>query len=215
MTAPLQLQCYQWGNHQLELYVPQPDYIQQTYRQSKATAAGTPFPYWAQVWPAAWAMGAFLWQHPHYIQNKTVLELAAGLGLPSLIAARFASHVCCSDYLPEAVSVMQASVDYNQLQNVQCRSLNWHFLPHDLAADVLLLSDINYEPDEFETLYQVLMNFLNKGTTILLSTPQRLMAKPFIDRLMPYCIYQQEVAVPHLQQTVMTTILVLHNSSEK
>jgi methyltransferase-like protein 23 len=209
MTVPLQLQHYQWGSHQLELYVPHAGYVQQSYQQQKAAAADTPFPYWTQVWPAAWAMGAFLWQHPHYIQNKNVLELAAGLGLPSLIAARFAHHVCCSDYLPETLSVIQASVDHNQLRNVDCRLLNWYYLPQDLSADVLLLSDINYDHNAFETLYDVLMRFLKKGTTILLSTPQRLMAKPFIDRLMLYCTHQQEIAVPHLHQTVMTTLLVL------
>jgi len=209
MTLPLQLQTYHWDNDQLQLYVPDPQAVQAQYQSQKEVNSNTPFPYWAKIWPAAVAMGSFLLQHPEYITGKKVLELAAGLGLPSLIAARYATEVWCSDYIAEAVAVVQQSAHYNHIQNIYGTVLNWHHLPQSLTADVLLLSDINYDPDEFKALYAVLINFLKKGTTIILSTPQRLMAKPFVERLLQWCIHRQEITVQQDEAAIPISLFVL------
>ncbi len=82
---------------------------------------------------------------------------------------------------------MIRSARHLQLANVTGKVLNWNQLPHDITADVLILSDINYGPNQFDRLNKVLQWFLQKGTTILISTPQRLMAKPFIEKLLPWC----------------------------
>ena len=78
---------------------------------------------------------------------------------------------------------------------MESHRFDWHQLPNELHPDVLLLSDINYDPVEFDNLFKVLTGFLQKDTLIILSTPQRLMAKPFISRLMPWCIQQENVQV--------------------
>lgn len=196
ITDFLHCQTYQWGPHQLELCIPDAGYVRRLYRDQKHNNPKTPFPYWTQVWPAALAMAEFLVRHPQLVQQKKVLELAAGLGLPSMLAATWADQVFCSDYLPEAVAVMQRSVVQNELANVTPLVLDWNHLPSDLTADVLLVSDINYEPKQFTVLYEVLHDFLNKGATILLSTPQRLMAKPFVEQILPLskCVEEIEVS---------------------
>jgi predicted nicotinamide N-methyase len=154
-------------------------------------------------------MAQFLADHPEYVSGKTVLELAAGLGLPSLLASRWAASVISSDHLPEAVKVIQQSVLQNGLDNVQCQVLDWHSLPPELTVEVLLLSDINYDPTQFDVLYQLVVNFLEKGTLVLLTTPQRLMAKPFMERLTPLAISCLEIVVPHHGEQVPVTVLVL------
>lgn len=151
------LQQFCFEGHCIELFVPESKELQERYRQGN-----THFPYWGQVWPAAQALTAFLFDHPHFIQNKKVLELAAGLGLPSLAAARYARTVLCSDYLPEAVAVIKKSAAHNALQNFSVQLLNWQALPHNLEADVLLLSDINYEPSAFDLQRQLIQQFLQR-----------------------------------------------------
>lgn len=209
MHLPLQLQTFTVGQQNISLFVPQISAVQKDFEQKKGEHLQAPFPYWAQVWPAALAMGEFLLQHPHYIQNKTVLELAAGLGLPSLLAAPFAQQVTCTDYMKEAVLVASQSAQYNGLHNMQCQTLNWHHLPAHLNADVLLLSDVNYEPPEFPILYDIIKNFVEAGTTVIISTPQRLMAKGFISRLLPWCSLQHLAAIQHGGKCVLITILIL------
>lgn len=208
MSLSLQLQHLERPGYTIDLFVPNAQEVQDSYYQQKQEAP-VPFPHWTKLWPAALAMGDFIHQHPELLQHKKVLELAAGLGLPSFVAARHAQSVCCSDYLEEAVAVMARSAAHLQLSNLTCQVLDWNHLPDDLIADVLLLSDINYDPDQFELLYQVLQRFLGQGTLIMLTTPQRLMAKPFIQNLAPFCRQQYEIPVFHLQQQTLVSLLLL------
>ncbi|AEV99727.1 hypothetical protein A4D02_26420 [Niastella koreensis] len=207
MFPTLQLQHLERPGYTIELYLPDAQEVQDNYFQQKQVQAGVPFPHWTKLWPAALAMADFIHQHPELVQDKVVLELAAGLGLPGFVAARYATTVCCSDYLSEAVDTMTRSAQHLQLSNVTCQLLDWSQLPIGLTADVLLLSDINYDPDQFDQLYQVLQRFLQQDTFILLTTPQRLMAKPFIERLLPFCKQQSETTVFYQQQSMAVSIL--------
>ena len=210
ITTFLHHQSYSLGGHTIDLCFPDPGYVQRMYRGQKDSEPHAPFPYWTQVWPAALAMAEFLSAEPTYVMNKRVVELAAGLGLPSMLAAQWARSVICSDYLPEAVAVMKQSVAKNALTNVSCRLLDWNHLPADLTAEVLLLSDINYDPSQFDILYSVLRNFMKRGTRILLSTPQRLMAKPFLEQLLPLSSDRKEICVDYHEQKVPVTLLLLN-----
>jgi len=183
-----ELKSFSFGNLNIKLWVPSLAALRNSFPKSDSDD----FPYWAKLWPSAVVMANFITENPAVIKGKKIVEIAAGLGLPGIVAAHFASNVVISDYLPEAVAMIQSSVAANELKNVDCPLLNWTSLPDSLTADVLLLSDINYDPAAFEVLYEVLIRFLENGTTIVLATPQRLMAKPFIERFMPFCIQQSE-----------------------
>lgn len=209
MGPELTLQNITIGNTTVKLYVPPPEHIKDAYLKHKSGNEGTPFPYWARLWPAAIALSEFIVKHPDYLAGKEVLELAAGLGLPSLVAAPYSSSICCSDYLPEALEVVNKSIAANNLSNVYTRLLDWNNLPQDIVPDVLLLSDINYDPLEFNTLQMVLIDFINRDTTILLSSPQRLMAKSFIEQLLPWSTYNQEITVTHNGATTIISVFVL------
>lgn len=209
MELQTTFQSFRFGDYTFNAFVPDPLALQQAFSKQLQSDPSTPAPYWAQVWPSAYALCEFMATQPHWVQNKIVLELAAGLGLPSLLAAQFATQVTCSDYVPEAVQLMQQSIQKNKLENINAMLIDWNQLPNDLSADLLLLSDINYEPQAFETLFNVIISFLEKGTTILLSTPQRLMAKPFIDRLLPYSKIWEEKTIANLTPAVTCSVYVL------
>jgi len=209
MAVSLQLQHLERPGYSIDLFIPNAQDVQDSYLLQKQADALVPFPHWTKLWPAALALGDFIHLHPQLVQNKNVLELAAGLGLPSFVAARYAKTVCCSDYLEAAVDTMTQSVQHLQLSNVTCKVLDWNHLPDDVTADVLLFSDINYDPDQFNQLYRVIQRFLSQGTVILLTTPQRLMAKPFIEKLLPFCKQQYEIDVFHQQQHTPVSLFVL------
>lgn len=197
MLLQTQIQTFHFGTYQFDAYIPDAEALQQWYQQQLKTDEHAHAPYWAQVWAAAYALCNFLAERNELIHNKAVLELAAGLGLPSLLAAQTAGTVLCSDVSADAMELMQKSIARNQLTNCTATVIDWNKLPDDLTADVILLSDINYEPQEFATLHKVLVSFLDKGASIILSTPQRLMAKPFIKQLQPFI-------VEHFSETIAT-----------
>jgi methyltransferase-like protein 23 len=206
MSASLHLQQLQRPGYTIDLFVPDAQEVQHQYFQQRQLQTHVPFPHWTKLWPAALAMSDFIYAHPELVKDKKVLELAAGLGLPSFVAARYAKEVCCSDYLNEAVVAMRKTVQHLQLNNVTCALLDWNHLPDDLTTDVLLLSDINYDPEQFDQLYHVLQRFLQQGSQIILTTPQRLMAKPFIEKVLPLCKQQFEMT----SDNTSISLLVLH-----
>jgi predicted nicotinamide N-methyase len=209
MELQTTLQSFRFGQYQFNAFVLDPLALQQWYTTQLEQHPSTAAPYWAQVWPSAYALCEFIATQPHWLKNKKVLELAAGLGLPSLLAAQLAAQVTCSDYVPEAVELMQRSIQQNKLENINAMVIDWNHLSDDISVDVLLLSDINYEPQVFETLFNVIISFLEKGTTILLSTPQRLMAKPFIDRLLTYSKLWEEKTITTVTPAVTCSVYVL------
>jgi predicted nicotinamide N-methyase len=167
------------------------------------------FPFWAKLWPAAFALTEFIQDNPQWVYHKKVLELAAGLGLPSLYAAHFASFVICSDYDSNAVTFIKDNIGLNQISNMVAEQIDWTQMPEELEWEVLLMSDVNYNQEDFEVLLSLLQGFLVKGKTILLSTPQRLVGKSFISALLPYCILNEE----RWQDQVAINVLVLKNNN--
>lgn len=205
LPYPFHIQRIQFSNGTIALHSPDLEAVKKRYEQMPAMA----LPFWARLWPAAIALSRYIDNNPELVRNKKVLELAAGLGLPSLVAAQWATEVCCTDYVPEAIEWMQLSAKANGRYNFTATEMDWNQLPEHLHTDVLLLSDINYEPAVFEILFKVLNTFLDKGTLILLSTPQRLMAKPFIERLLPFCIAQHNEIINLDGNETATSVFVL------
>ena len=198
------------GKDSIEIFIPDPEHVKKQYQKQALIDPKIPFPYWSQIWHSAIAMAQFIQEQPYFITNKKVLELAAGLGLPSFVAARVAKEVVCTDYLPEAVSVIKKSIKHHKYSNISCGLLDWNKMPNPFPeADVVLMSDVNYATKDFETIHSLLRNFLKQGSIIILTTPQRLLAKPFIDQLMPWCKLKEEVEVNHLATDVTITVLVL------
>ena len=206
LLQDLVFEQYLVPNTTIELAVP--DFVQ---LQTVYQLGGLDFPYWAKIWPSAIALANFLQENPSYIQHKKLVELAAGIGLPSFVAAKYASHICCSDYAPAAIALLEKNIAANQLSNISTALINWQAIPQSIEAEVLLLSDINYNPTDFETVFLMLQQFIEQGTTILLSTPQRLVAKDFITSLLPWCVLNIEQEIRYNQESVLINIFVLQN----
>ena len=200
---------YTFGSHSVQVLVPERREVAAWYEAAKTNAGSPPDPYWTQVWAAAIGLCEFLSKNLHVVQQKKILELAAGLGLPSLWASHHAHSVIGSDYLPEAVTIMEQSRVVNHIENLTCCLLDWNTLPENLETDVLLLSDINYESAQFEQLLLVINRFVKANTTVILSTPQRLVAKPFIERLLPIANRHEQVDVWNGEKQVPISVLVL------
>ena len=147
------LQTFTFGNQSINIFVPDIVAIQKEYHHQYV-------PYWAQVWHAAVGLCVFLQQHPEYVRHRTVLELGAGLGLPGIVVASIAKHVCISDKSEEAIAIAEQSVAHHQLSNVICKVFDWNDIKDIPIPEVVLLSDINYEPDAFAAVLKMINLFL-------------------------------------------------------
>lgn len=147
-------------------------------------------PYWARLWPTAEVVAAYIDRNPQLVTAKHCLELGAGVGLPSFTAARYAASVLATDLDPGSVAALQHTQKMGGYANVRVGQLNWNEPLPD--AELLLLSDVNYDPALFEGLARTLHQQLALGKTIVLGSPQRLVAKSFLLPFLPFCQLQEE-----------------------
>jgi predicted nicotinamide N-methyase len=170
------------------IYIPAYEAIKTTYADLLDLDPTTPFPYWAKIWPSAIAVLNVLQKHPNWIKDKNVLELGAGIGLPSLMMAGITRSIQISDYNLDAVALLQKNIEHLELENTEALQLDWNALPEAIHTEVLILSDINYDPTQFETLKNIIEKFIHQGCTVILSTPQRIMASPFVNLISVFII---------------------------
>ena len=191
------------------IYIPAYKAVKTIYASLLKLDPNTPFPFWAKVWPSSIALHDVLKAHPYLIQNKHVLEIGAGIGLPSLMLAPITKSIQISDYEKEAVELLQKNIKHLQLQNAVALQLDWNNMPENMNAEVLILSDVNYDPTQFETLTKLIDKFIHQGCTIILSTPQRIMASPFIQKLEASIKARYEATVEENGVNQEISILVL------
>lgn len=206
MTYPNKLVIIQDG---FSLYVPDLASVKSTYENIVTVGHTTPFPFWAKIWPAAKAMSLFLQAEPNWVKDKLVLEIGAGIGLPSLIIAEHASDVIISDYSNDAIKLLEKNIEHLNLQHVKTLCLDWNCFPENISAETILLSDINYAPSQFESLFKLILRFLRKGSTIIISTPQRITATSFINQLNPYIKDSSVQTIQEENQSIDISILIL------
>ena len=195
----------------IHLKIPEPESIKDAYKKALNLDENIPFPYWSKLWPAAKALALFIAQNPNLFYNKKVAELGAGLALPSFAVAQFASHVEASDYITDSVELINANIVLNGLQNITARVLNWNNLTESEYPEIVLLSDVNYEPSSFEALFQLVSKLLSSSVTIFLATPQRLQGANFINLLQNSIVSTTNYTVEMNNSTTPISIFHLQN----
>jgi predicted nicotinamide N-methyase len=200
MKYPIQITNLENG---LCLYIPLPEMVKPTYEQLLLQDAKTPFPFWAKLWASSTALTKFLIEHPNWIADKIVFEMGAGIGQPSFTIARNAKEIFVSDYNKDAVELINKNISHLGLTNAKGTIVDWNQFDYSIQADVILLSDINYAPDEFKPLIQVIEHYISKDAVIIIATPQRIMGAPFIQNLETFIkhshtesIIEQDITVP-------------------
>ena len=185
LTHPIHQLEYSSGS--IQIAIPDEESIRLNYQQSVAEGKKNEFPYWARIWPSAWAMTEYLDEHPELFNQKKVIEFAAGLGLPSLLAATRAESVIASDYLEEAVDCISKSIHASRFTNMKTTLYNWRDGLPDWKAELILLSDTNYDTEDQAAVEKLIRHYLNQGSTVLLTTPHRLAARELLQSLHECC----------------------------
>jgi predicted nicotinamide N-methyase len=154
------------------LHPPSPDEL----IDETAFAAEEFLPYWAELWPS----GVALANHVGALDlaGRRVLELGAGLGLPSLAAALRGADVLATDWAEDAVALLDANAARNGvvLRSVLAR---WDE-PERFGTgwDLVLAADVLYEQRNAEQLLTLLPRL--EAREILLAEPGRPFAKEFL-----------------------------------
>ncbi len=173
-------------------------------------------PYWAKIWHSALAICNYIEQNTNCVKSKRIVELGAGLGLPSLLVSKISSNVLATDISGLATNYIQQSIALNQLINISTAVLDWNELLNEQCFneyhnqfDVMMLSDVNYEPIQFKALSELFIKWVAAGKTILLASPQRLIAKDFIIQIAPLISNQFEYEIDYAQDVKLISVFEL------
>jgi predicted nicotinamide N-methyase len=136
-------------------------------------------PYWAELWPSGVALAEAICRLE--LRGARVLELGAGLGLPSLTAALQGADVFATDWAEDAVALLRDNAERNGIA-LRAECVRWDD-PGPLLAgapwDVVLGADLLYERRNADQLLELLPRL---GGDLLLAEPGRPFAKAFLDR---------------------------------
>lgn len=153
----------------------------------------------SKVWPAAYAMVAYLEQLEQAegsVGGKSVLELGAGTGLVGLAAAMLgATRVVLTD-LDENLGLLEHNAKQNGLSgNTQAAGLDWTAdIPLSLQGpwDIIVAADCVFWEYLFEPLVSTLAQLLKPDTLVLISVTHRFGRTPgFLAQLGDHCKYEK------------------------
>jgi predicted nicotinamide N-methyase len=133
-------------------------------------------PYWAELWPSGVALATYVGGRD--LQGRRVLELGAGLGLPSLAAALRGADVLATDWAEDAVALLRANAERNDVA-LRAEVVRWDE-PERFGTgwDLVLAADVLYEARNAEQLRLLLPRLL--AHEIVLAEPGRPFAKDFL-----------------------------------
>jgi predicted nicotinamide N-methyase len=134
-------------------------------------------PYWAELWPSGVALARVVADHD--LAGARVLELGAGLGLPSLAAALRGAVVLATDWAEDAVALLRENAAANGIA-LRAERVRWDdpgFLLAEAPWDVVLGADLLYEDRNATLLLELLPRL---GGDILLADPGRPAAAAFL-----------------------------------
>lgn len=150
-----------------------------------------------QVWP----MGRLLAEamHGFDVEGKRVLELGCGIGLSSLVLQRRGANVVASDIHPLAEPFLAYNAALNALPAVHYRQMRWDVpLPTLGHFDLLIASDVLYEPNHAELLGGVVARHATARSEVLITDPGRGNSARFT-RILAEQGYGLEESRPHAQ----------------
>lgn len=137
-------------------------------------------PYFAKVWDCSLNLGHWIIQNQHIFKNKKIIEIGAGLAIPSMVLAKLGHDVTASDYHPHTQYFAQKNKTHNQL-DFPFHQLAWTTLSQSLQNfDVIIASDILYEGKYISDLVQLCLKCLSTSGVFILCDPLRGYLQKFI-----------------------------------
>lgn len=140
-------------------------------------------PYFAKIWDSALNLSHWIVQHQKVFMHKNVLEIGAGLAIPSMVMAKLGHNITATDYHPHAQYFAATNQRINQLPFSYYQN-NWNNL-HQLVSgfDVVIASDILYEGKYISDLTDLLKKSLSPNAVFILCDPVRGYLQKFLTEL--------------------------------
>lgn len=164
------------------------------------------FPLWAKIWRASWVLSGYLADMPPD-PRKRFLEIGAGVGLVSIVAATFGHRITMTEYNSDALNFARANAHLNHCPDLPILKLDWHDPRLEGQFDMIVASEITYKLEDFRPLVQLFKSYLQPQGEIILASEMRKAAKDFYNFLKTD--FDIRVEKKNLRSETSTTRVVL------
>lgn len=141
-------------------------------------------PYWAELWPSGRVLADRLAQRP--LERLRVVELGAGLAVPSFVVAAGGGSALATDWYEPALTFVAVNARRLGL-DVATMLVDWRNPPQDLLDqapfDLVVAADVLYEPRNAAPLAALLEHLVDEGGEAIIADPRRPDARPFLEEL--------------------------------
>jgi 2-polyprenyl-3-methyl-5-hydroxy-6-metoxy-1,4-benzoquinol methylase len=171
------------------------------------------FPLWVKLWKASWVLAGYLAEKP-VEKNKHFLEIGAGLGLVSIVAATCGHKITLSEYNPDALQFARANAHLNHCPRLPIVKLDWNRPQVERRFDYIVASEVVYKEEDFRPLLNLFTACLKPGGEIILASEMRKTSGEFYRFLQP--IFHIEVMKKILRsQDEQTLVTVFRLKAKK
>jgi predicted nicotinamide N-methyase len=140
------------------------------------------FPLWAKIWKASWVLSGYLADMP-VEPDKRFLEIGAGVGLVSIVAASFGHQITMTEYNPDALNFAHANAHLNNCPGLPIRKLDWHRPQLSAKFDTIVASEVTYKLEDFVPLIRLFRAYLQPEGEIILASEMRKTGKDLFNQL--------------------------------
>ena len=126
------------------------------------------FPLWAKIWRASWVLSAHLAEMP-VDPNKQFLEIGAGIGLVSIVAATAGHRITLSEYNSDALNFARANAHRNNCTDLPILHLDWLQPRLNNRFDWIVGSEVAYKKVYLDALLQLFKSHLKPDGEIILT----------------------------------------------
>ncbi len=125
-----------------------------------------------QLWPSERLLAQAM--HRFAVEGKRILELGCGIGLACLVLKRRGANVVASDAHPLAASFLEYNATLNALPTVDYVRLPWNTPDPSIGRfDVIIASDVLYEPAQARLLAQIVKLHAYPSAEVVITDPGR------------------------------------------
>jgi len=168
----LQSVCIAGVDYQLRTLLDVQQYSDESGAAEALGIDPSAWPMFGVIWPSSRALATYMSSFEH--AGKRVLEIGCGLALTSLVLHDQGTNVLATDIHPLAGEFLERNLQLNKLPPMAFTRCDWSCETVDLGKfDLILASDLLYEPDQPVTLAAFMVRHAAPGAKLIVADPGR------------------------------------------
>jgi predicted nicotinamide N-methyase len=129
------------------------------------------------IWPSSLVLSSYVASNHHIFKDKSILEISAGVGLPSIMAAKVGARNCIiteqgidnkDNLILENIRKNVTSNSVDHICNVS--SLQWGIITEVPYCDIILGSDLFYSTESFNDILSSVASLMIINQNIIFLT---------------------------------------------